>query len=110
MTDIGFQIDKLIPTSWSDTTIEAVNTAIPGWAQAHHTSESPIVVADCSRAAGFTNAMLQGDGVHPNDQGDQFLANQIGPKLLQFIKDVRGGTGQPSATATITPKSCGQAR
>ena len=87
-------MDKLIPTSWSDATIEGVNTAIPGWVQAHTTSESPIVIADCSRAAGFTNGMLAGDGVHPNDQGDQFIAKQVGPKLVQFIKDVIGnGTG-----------------
>jgi hypothetical protein len=26
------QIDKMIPTLWSDSTIEAVNTAIPNWA------------------------------------------------------------------------------
>ncbi len=28
------KIDKLIPTSWSDKTIEAVNTAIPGLGRA----------------------------------------------------------------------------
>ncbi len=94
-------MDKLIPTSWSDTTIEAINTAIPGWAQAHTTSQSPIAIADCSRAAGFTNAMLQSDGVHPNDQGDRFIADKIGPKLVQFIKDVGGAAGNSSATATV---------
>jgi lysophospholipase L1-like esterase len=81
----------MIPTSWSDTTVEAVNTAIPGWATAHSTAQSPIVVADCSRAAGFTNAMLRGDGVHPNDQGDVFIAKAVGPKLVQVIKDVQAG-------------------
>lgn len=97
------QIDKLIPTSWSDATIEAVNSAIPGWAQTHSTPQSPIVVADCSRAAGFTNAMLQGDGVHPNAQGDQFIARQVGPKLVQFIQDVRGGGApSPSSSSTVT--------
>lgn len=93
-------MDKLIPTSWSDATVEGVNTAIPGWVQAHTTTQSPIVIADCSRAAGFTNAMLQGDGVHPNDQGDQFIAKQVGPKLIQFINDVRGGTGNSSAAVS----------
>jgi hypothetical protein len=94
-------VDKLIPTSWSDATVEAVNSAIPGWVQTHTTSQSPIAIADCSRAAGFTNAMLEGDGVHPNGQGDQFIAKQVGPKLLQFIKDVRSGGGaNPSPTVT----------
>jgi lysophospholipase L1-like esterase len=35
--------------------------------------------------------MLRGDGVHPSDSGDQFLAKQIGPKLVQVIKDVQAG-------------------
>lgn len=85
------QIDKMIPTRWSDATIEAVNTAIPNWASQHSTAASPITVADCSRAAGYTNAMLQGDGVHPNGQGDDFIAKQVGPKLIQAINAVRGG-------------------
>ncbi|KXJ89492.1 SGNH hydrolase-type esterase domain-containing protein [Microdochium bolleyi] len=101
-------IDKLIPTSWSDATIEAVNNAIPGWARQYSTSQSPIVVADCSRANGYTNAMLEGDGVHPNAAGDQFLAQQIGPKIVQFVKDVRGGTSTPATTTTNTPAPTGQ--
>lgn len=83
----NLKIDKLIPTSWSDATIEGINSAIPDWAAAQSTTESPVEVADCSRAAGFTNNMLQGDGVHPNSQGDQFIAEQVGPKLVQFISD-----------------------
>ena len=83
-------MDKLIPTSWSDATIEAVNDAIPGWVEQQTTADSPVVVADCSRAAGFTNDMLEGDGVHPNGQGDVFLAGQIGPQLIQFISDAQG--------------------
>ncbi|KAK4442200.1 NAD(P)H-quinone oxidoreductase subunit N [Podospora aff. communis PSN243] len=79
-------IDKMIPTSWSDSTIEAVNTAIPNWAKQHTTTQSPITVADCSRAAGMTNAMLKGDRVHPNDLGDQFIAKQVGPVLIQVLK------------------------
>jgi hypothetical protein len=96
------QIDKLIPTSWSDATIEAVNTAIPGWVQSHTTSQSPIAIADCSRAAGFTNAMLNSDGVHPNGQGDQFIAKQVGPKLIQFINDVLGGTTTPTPSSSAS--------
>jgi hypothetical protein len=95
------KIDKLIPTSWSDATVEAVNSAIPGWVQQRSTAQSPIVIADCSRAAGYTNAMLEGDGVHPNGQGDQFLAGKIGPLLIQFIKDVQGGTTNPPASTTL---------
>ncbi|KAK8075932.1 cellulose-binding protein [Apiospora phragmitis] len=95
-------IDKLIPTSWSDATIESVNSAIPAWASQHSTAASPVAVADCSRAAGFTNAMLQQDGVHPNDLGDQFIAQQVGPKLLQAIQAVRGGGGGGSTPVATT--------
>ncbi|KAG9253642.1 SGNH hydrolase-type esterase domain-containing protein [Emericellopsis atlantica] len=80
-------LDKLIPTSWSDQTIEALNNAIPGWVQQKTTNASPIVIADCSRAAGFTNSMLNpADGVHPNNQGDQFIASKVGPQLIQLIR------------------------
>ncbi|KAK0387522.1 hypothetical protein NLU13_3768 [Sarocladium strictum] len=94
-------IDKLIPTSWSDATIESLNTAIPSWVQQHTTAQSPIVIADCSRANGYTNAMLEGDGVHPNSQGDQFIAQQVGPKIIQFVKDIKGTGGSPSTSSAV---------
>lgn len=81
----------MIPTSWSDATIESANSQIPAWATAHSTAQSTVVVADCSRAAGFTNAMLRQDGVHPNSQGDQFIASKVGPVLIQQIKDFQAG-------------------
>lgn len=84
-------VDRLIPTSWSDPTVEAVNAAIPNWAAQRSTAQSPVVVADASRAAGFTNAMLEGDGVHPNAAGDRFLAGVIGPKLVDAVKSVLAG-------------------
>ncbi|PVH97031.1 carbohydrate esterase family 3 protein [Periconia macrospinosa] len=84
-------IDKMIPTSWSDATIEGVNSAIPNWVSQKTTAQSPIVIADCSRAAGYTNAMLASDGVHPNSAGDQFIAQQVGPKIVQAVKDVKAG-------------------
>ncbi|KAK3215970.1 hypothetical protein GRF29_8g1693499 [Pseudopithomyces chartarum] len=79
-------IDKLIPTSWSDATVESINTQIPNWVSQHTTAQSPITIADCSRAAGYTNAMLRGDGVHPNDQGDQFIASKVGPALIKALQ------------------------
>nr|UMZ45335.1 hypothetical protein [Paramyrothecium sp.] len=94
-------VDKLIPASINDANIDSLNNAIPGWAQQRSTTQSPIVVADCSKAAGFTLAMLE-DGIHPNSQGDQLIASQVGPKLIQFIKDVRDGTNNPPATTTLS--------
>ncbi|KAH6640408.1 SGNH hydrolase-type esterase domain-containing protein [Chaetomium tenue] len=103
-------IDKLIPTSWSDATVEAVNTAIPGWVSSHTTAQSPIVIADCSRAAGFTNNMLRGDGVHPNDQGDKFIAQAVGPKLIAFLSGSSGNGssgGTPASSAGGTQPTGG---
>lgn len=70
--------------------IDAINAAIPAWATGLNTTESPIVIADCSTRAGFTSGMLR-DGVHPNAQGDQLMASQIGPLLIQFVKDKLAG-------------------
>jgi lysophospholipase L1-like esterase len=86
----ALQVDKVIPLPLNNAAIEAINTAIPGWVTAQNTTESPIVIADCSSQAGFTSGMLR-DGVHPNAQGDQLMAKQIGPLLIQFIKDKLAG-------------------
>ncbi|KAM7193794.1 carbohydrate esterase family 3 protein [Naviculisporaceae sp. PSN 640] len=88
--NVSVIIDKMIPTSWSDATIEAVNSQIPAWAAKYTTAQSPITVADCSRAAGMTNNMLAGDRVHPNAQGDAFIAKQIGPVLIKVLNDKLG--------------------
>ena len=73
-----------------DGQIRAINAAIPAWAAGKNTTESPIVIADCSSEAGYTSAMHR-DGIHPNAQGDQFMAKQIGPLLIRFVKDKLAG-------------------
>jgi lysophospholipase L1-like esterase len=30
--------------------------------------------------------MLRGDGVHPNNLGDQFIASKVGPQLIAALK------------------------
>lgn len=94
----------MIPTNYDDQLIESYNSAIPGWAQQRTTSQSPIVVADCSRAAGYTNAMFE-DSLHPNALGDQFIASKVGPPLIQFIRDVQGGGTAPPTSTTTTSTS-----
>ncbi|KAK4165589.1 esterase TesA [Cladorrhinum sp. PSN259] len=79
-------IDKVIPLSVYTAQIQAINAAIPAWRAEKNTAESPIVVADCSAEAGYTLAMHR-DGIHPNAQGDEFMAKQIAPLLIQFVKD-----------------------
>jgi len=87
---VGLKVDKVIPLSVYSTQIRAINDAIPVWVAKMNTPESPIVIADCSTEAGYTLAMHR-DGIHPNAEGDQFMAKQIGPLLIQFIKDKLAG-------------------
>ena len=84
------KIDKVIPLSFNNAAIDNINKAIPAWITAQNSTVSPILVADCSSTAGFTTGMLR-DGVHPNAQGDQLMAKQIGPLLIQLIKDKIAG-------------------
>jgi len=78
------QVDKVIPLNFNNAPIDAVNAAIPAWAEKMNSAESPIMIADCSTDAGYTTAMNR-DGVHPNAQGDALMAKQIGPILIGLI-------------------------
>ncbi|KFA74911.1 hypothetical protein S40288_11168 [Stachybotrys chartarum IBT 40288] len=95
----GLQVDLLIPSTFNGGPITTLNNAIPGWVQQYTTVQSPIVIADCSSNNGFTTGMLE-DGIHPNLQGDQFIARQIGPLLIQFIRDIQGSPNPSSTTLT----------
>jgi lysophospholipase L1-like esterase len=85
----SIQVDKVIPLSFSNSGITAINAAIPAWAQGLNSTDSPIMIADCSSQAGFTTGMLR-DGVHPNAQGDQVMAKAIGPLVIQLVKEKLG--------------------
>ncbi|KXH66744.1 cellulose-binding protein [Colletotrichum salicis] len=87
LTLIYLADDRLIPLSFNGRGIDALNQRIPGWAIEQNSTNSPIIVADCSCSAGFTTSMLR-DGVHPNDQGDQVIARQLGPLLIKYVKDL----------------------
>jgi lysophospholipase L1-like esterase len=83
--------------------IIAIDSVIPKWAAENNSTASPIAVADCSGDNGFTARMLQRDGVHPNELGDELIAKQIGPLLIQFVKDVlaeRGTSVEETANKT----------
>ena len=85
-----FILDKVITLPRTQAPVDDINKAIPAWVEANTKPNSPIVIADCSKEAGFTAGMLR-DGVHPNAQGDQFMAKQISPLLIQFVKDKLAG-------------------
>ncbi|KEY69365.1 hypothetical protein S7711_11218 [Stachybotrys chartarum IBT 7711] len=78
--------DKIIPAAFNNAAIAALNARIPAWAASLNSTDSPIWIADCSSDAGFSQSFLR-DGVHTNDQGDEFMARQIGPRLLRAVQD-----------------------
>lgn len=77
-------VDLVIPLSFSNSAITALNAAIPAWAKGLNSTESPIVIADCN--TGFPTSDLR-DGVHPNAAGDKILASRISPLLLNYISE-----------------------
>jgi lysophospholipase L1-like esterase len=89
--NIKIIIDKVIPYIFNghQTRIDDLNNRINGWAAGLSTTQSPIVIADCSAQAGFTQSMLR-DGIHPNDAGDRFMASKIGPLLVQTVRQITG--------------------
>lgn len=81
------QVDLVIPLSFSNNAIQAINAQIPSWAAKLNTTESPIVIADCY--TGFKTSDLR-DGVHPSASGDKIIASRVGPLLLDFVRQSLG--------------------
>lgn len=77
----------MIPLESNPDAIDALNEMIPDWAKNLTTVGSPIEVVDCSSSAGFTMEMLR-DGIHPNDEGDRLIAQQVGPVIIRAIEEV----------------------
>lgn len=67
--------------------IDLLNHEIPLWVEQKGSADSPITIADCSTEAGYTLDM-NSDGTHPNETGDQLIANQIEPLLVRYVKDI----------------------
>ncbi|KAL2162518.1 hypothetical protein VTH06DRAFT_7432 [Thermothelomyces fergusii] len=80
-------VDTVIPISWSYGPVEAINARIPQWAASLNTTDSPIFIADCYN--GFSTSWLP-DGIHPNLDGDRFLASRIGPLLVNLARQSLG--------------------
>ena len=63
--------------------VVALNDAIPAWAAARTTGQSPVVVVD--QWSGFDTATDTYDGVHPNSSGDRKMAGRWHPALVRFL-------------------------
>ena len=69
------QIIPMNPPNCQDCGNRVVNLdkAIAEWVPQVTTAESPITLVDCW--TGFDDATMTGDGVHPNDRGNEAMAN-----------------------------------
>lgn len=93
------QIIPMNPSTCPDCAQRAVafNSAIPGWAAATTTEQSPITVVD--QWTGFSTSTDTYDGVHPNAAGDQKMSDKWYPPLVEALS----GVVQPTVTPTVTP-------
>lgn len=96
------QIIPMNPSSCPDCAQRAValNNALPAWANATTTPQSPITVVD--QWTGFSTAADTYDGVHPNAAGDQKISDRWYPALTAAL----GSTPTPTPTPTPSPTGC----
>jgi lysophospholipase L1-like esterase len=98
---IRILVAKIIPMAPSNCAecgarVVALNNALPGWASARGTAQSPIVVVD--QWTGFSTSADTYDGVHPNAAGDQKMADRWYPALTGVLGGVL-----PTNPATSNP-------
>ncbi|MEE1928989.1 ricin-type beta-trefoil lectin domain protein [Streptomyces sp. TRM 70351] len=72
-----------------DERVRALNAAIPGWARAQSTAQSPVTVVD--QYTGFDTAADTYDGVHPVASGDRKIADRWFPALAAALDGAPGG-------------------
>ncbi|MEU4235579.1 cellulose binding domain-containing protein [Nonomuraea sp. NPDC026600] len=94
------KIIPMNPSTCADCGQRAItfNNAIPAWAAATSTQQSPIVVVD--QWTGFSTSADTYDGVHPNASGDQKMSDRWYPALVNFLTP---GGSTPTPTPTVTP-------
>ncbi|NUR93496.1 MAG: cellulose-binding protein [Nonomuraea sp.] len=100
------KIIPMNPSTCPDCAQRAVNfdNAIPAWAAATTTQQSPVTVVD--QWTGFDTATDTYDGVHPNAAGDQKMADTWYPALAAAISGTTP-TQTPTVTPTVSPTTGG---
>ncbi|MEU4770156.1 ricin-type beta-trefoil lectin domain protein [Actinosynnema sp. NPDC023794] len=81
-------VAKILPMNPSNCSacyqrVVTLNNAIPGWATANSTSQSPITVVD--QWSGFSTSSDTSDGVHPNDSGIRKMEARWYPALAAAL-------------------------
>ncbi|KAF1807893.1 SGNH hydrolase [Eremomyces bilateralis CBS 781.70] len=87
-------VAQIPPATLTD--VRPLDVAIPPWAAAKSTPESPVTVVDCF--TGFDASADTRDGVHFNDRGDQKVAACFAPELYRIITEDAGSGGAPAAS------------
>ncbi|KAK9350016.1 SGNH hydrolase-type esterase domain-containing protein [Lipomyces doorenjongii] len=77
-------VAKIIPSIFNNQSDVDLNDAISPWALSKTMTASPIIVVD--QYTGFSTSDLI-DGVHPNDSGDEKIANIWYQSLVNAIND-----------------------
>jgi lysophospholipase L1-like esterase len=102
MTVLVAQIIPMNPSNCTTCAQGVVNldAAIPAWAASLSTAQSPVVVVD--QWTGFNDATDTGDGVHPNDSGNQKMSDRWYPPLAAALGGTPVTTTAPPTTTPTT--------
>lgn len=77
-------VNTVVPLPANMMPVEKLNAMIPGWAAEQNTTESPVYVNDIYP---FPTNLLR-DGIHPNDAGDDLIANGLSTLLTWIISSM----------------------
>lgn len=103
--DMTVLVAQIIPMDPSESCaqcnqrVQALNSAIPGWAENLSTAASPIVVVD--QYSGFDYDTDTYDGVHPNSSGDEEIAGA----WFEALADVLEGSDSSSSSSVSSNSS-----
>jgi len=84
--NIKILLAQIIPSIYEANAIIDFNQRLPGLAASQNTPQSPVVVVDLW--TGFSLSLDMYDGVHPNDAGDQKMAERWYAALVNFLNNV----------------------
>jgi lysophospholipase L1-like esterase len=84
-----------------DQRVITLNNSLPGWASGKSTSQSPITIVD--QWTGFSASSDTYDGVHPNDSGDQKIADKWYASLTPLLSGGPVDTPTPTTPSQTTP-------
>jgi parallel beta-helix repeat protein len=84
--NIKILLGQIIPSTYEANAIVDLNQQMPALAASKNTLQSPVVVVDHWTEFSLSQDMY--DGVHPNDAGDQKMANRWYAALVNFLNNV----------------------